>query len=119
MAPVTSPVPGDGGVYRRQTLRITDLTLVSDVLQGLRFEECLIIGPAIIVPISGTTIVNCQFDGPGPEAVFWPIDDDRSMIVGAIGARDVEFYGCRFQRIGIGVPRSQMHLYAQGFSRTD
>jgi hypothetical protein len=119
MSPVTSPVPGDGGAYRRQTIRIPDLTLVSDLLLNLRFEECLLIGPAILVPLGDTTIAGSQFDAPGPDALFWPIDEDRTEITGAIAAQSCEFHNCRFQRIGIGVPRSQMALYLKGFGMAD
>jgi hypothetical protein len=86
--------------YESQTVRITDLAVVEDKIEGKIFSNCQIVGPAMLVPM-GCTFTNCGFDVPNndPESLFIVVPD--RWLVGAIAVVGCEFYGCRFTRIGL------------------
>ena len=103
----SQPHPGTRE-YRNQTVRITDLAVTADLLEDLRFENSIIIGPAILGLVEAVSLVNCGFDAPGFDAMFWPVPQSRGAVMGVIGLKRVEFYSCRFQRIGFAVPEDDM-----------
>lgn len=105
--------PADG--YRNQFVRIPDLAVTDDVLRDLTFENCTIVGPAVLALLESTTISGCTWDGPF-DAFAWPIPEGRPWVIGAIGLVNVSFYGCRFQRIGLAFPESQNAAIRAGFS---
>jgi hypothetical protein len=114
-AEVTStPHPGTRE-YRRDTVRITDLVVTDDFIEDVRFENCQIIGPAVLAPLQGCTFYACEFDSQGPDELFWIIPPERSSFIGAIGLLRVEFYACRFQRIGLAVPKIMVEEFRSGF----
>lgn len=93
--------PGDR-TYRNTSVRLSELAVVSDMLRGLTFENCTIHGPAVMLPLEGTSIQNCTFDGTA-EGLIWVLEEGRQMIIGAIGVQECSFFGCRFQGIGLAV----------------
>ncbi len=111
MRTVTEPHPAVRE-YRNQAVRLADLTVTQDVLEHLRFENCMIIGPAILGLLDNLTMIDCGFDAPGPEAVLWKVDRDRGPVVGVIAVRDCAFYSCTFQRVGFAVGEDgYTHIY--------
>ena len=92
--------------YKNQTVRLADLTVTDDMLEHLRFENCVVIGPAVVAMLTDVALMHCTFDAPGADALVWEIPDQRTVVIGAIGARDVGFYSCRFQRVGFAVTAS-------------
>lgn len=98
--------PGDKS-YRNMVVRITDLTVNEDIIRDVTFENCQLIGPAILAPLGATSIMHCGFDGDA-DALIWSIPSDRTAVIGAIGAEDCTFSGCRFTRIGLAVPAGQV-----------
>lgn len=104
--------PGDRH-YRNQTVRLTDLAVTSDVIEGVTFENCQLIGPAIIVLLGTGELRDSGFDGEA-DAIIWPLGP-REQVIGAIALVDCNIVGCRFQRIGLGVPEGQMETVRQGF----
>ena len=104
--------PGDRH-YRNQTVRLSDLAVTSDVIEGVTFENCQIIGPAVIVLMGDGELRNSGFDGE-PEAVIWPLGD-REQVVGAIALVNCTIVSCRFQRVGLAVPAAQMEAVRTGF----
>lgn len=104
--------PGDRH-YRNQTVRLTDLAVTADVIEQITFENCQLIGPAIVVLLGNTELRDSGFDGD-VDAILWPIGD-RQQIIGAIALTNCSLIGCRFQRIGLAVPDGQMDLVRRGF----
>lgn len=51
MPTVVAPHPGTRE-YRNQLVRIAELTVLEDVIQDVRFENCVIVGPSV-QPCSG------------------------------------------------------------------
>lgn len=104
--------PGDRQ-YRNQLVRLSDLTVVRDVIEGVTFENCQIVGPAVVVLLDGITMSGCNFEGDA-ESVVWPIGS-RSRVMGAVGLKDCTIVGCQFQRIGIAIRDDQMDAMRVGF----
>lgn len=91
-----------GGHYANQTIRIPDLAVTDNVLRGLIFEGCHVMGPAILALIQNVTMNNSSFEGTA-DAVIWEVPEGRT-ILGVIGLENCEFYGCRFTNIGLALP---------------
>lgn len=103
----------DIGVYREQTVRLADLASLDDVLTELTFENCEIVGPAVVVLLGDTKVTDCHWTGD-PDAVLWPAHG-REQVVGAIGLRDCTITGCQFFRVGMLVPDDQLPIVRAGF----
>ncbi|TWH75353.1 hypothetical protein JD78_03909 [Modestobacter roseus] len=108
-AGVVTPHPGTRE-YRNQLVRIADLTVLEDVIRDVRFESCVIVGPAVLGLIDDVTLSGCRFNAPGPDALLWPVSASRGS-VGAVGLVNVEFRNCELQRIGIAVPEEQIEQF--------
>jgi hypothetical protein len=102
-----------GNHYRNQTIRLPDLAVTEDILTGLTFENCHIMGPAVFAPLGNTKIEGCSWDGDF-DALIWPIRADRE-IIGAIGLQDCELLGCRLSRLGLVVREDQVDQVRRGF----
>ena len=105
--------PSDN-TYRNTLIRITDLTVNEDVLRGLTFENCQIVGPAVLILLGKTLVQDCNWEAT-PESMIWVVEDDRDSVTGAIGLEDCEFYGCRFVRAGLAVKRMDLPKVLKGF----
>lgn len=99
--------------YRNQTVRLADLAVITDLLQGVTFENCVIVGPAVIVLMGTTSLSNSSFDGDA-EGLLWPFPDDRERLIGAVGLSDCTIVGCRLQRIGLAFPVGEQAKIMQG-----
>jgi hypothetical protein len=108
--------PGDR-TYRNQTIRLTDLTVVNDVIEGMTFENCNIIGPAVIAFLPPGELRNSGFDGD-EEGLLWDVGE-RQHIIGAIGLSGCTIVGCRFQRIGIVVRAADREFIRRGLGFPD
>ena len=106
--------PSDG-IYRNTLLRISDLAVTSDLLEGLTFENCQIVGPAVLGVLNNNTFVNCNWEGP-PEAIIWEVPEDRPVL-GVIGLQTCTFAGCHFQRISMAMNSPMAQLFREGISR--
>lgn len=98
-----TPPPISENQLRDRVVRLVDLAVVDDVIRGLRFTNCLVVGPAVIVPLGATSFVNSGFDGD-QDSLLWELSPQRQSILGAIGVEDCSFAGCRFTRIGLAGP---------------
>lgn len=108
--PATAP---SDGVYRDQTVRLTDLAALDDVIQGLTFEGCQIVGPAVVVLLGETRVTRCHWSGDA-QAIIWPAHG-RTEVVGAIGLKDCVLTDCELYRVGMLVPDEQMDAVRAGF----
>jgi hypothetical protein len=91
-------------VVRNQTVRIADFAVTEDVVTNHRFENCVIIGPAVVAPLESTSFVNSGFEAP-PDAILWELPPGRTLVIGAIGLVNCEFDRCKFTRIGLAGPK--------------
>lgn len=103
--------PSDA-TYRNQVVRLPDLAVTSDVIVGVTFENCTLVGPAVISLLDAVTMQGCTFDGD-PEGVLWPVGE-RRFVIGAIGLQDCMVVGCRLQRIGLAYPAPQEPMLRAG-----
>jgi hypothetical protein len=84
-----------GGVYY-----LADLAKDNGVIEGFRFEECHVKGPAVMVVQGELDLVNNTIEGD-PDAFLWEIQPDRERVTGAILIKDTTFEGCTFTNVGL------------------
>jgi hypothetical protein len=98
--------------YEDQTVRIADLAADTLALEGLEFERCEIVGPAVIVP-SGCRFLRCSYGilNEDPQTLFWPLAADRPM-QGAVLLEGCSFTDCEFRRVGLALAPEDI----EGFS---
>lgn len=110
------PLRGDRHV-RGEVLRLADLTVNTDIIEGYQFSNCRLIGPAVIALLEDVTITHCTWGTPNLEAMFWEVPPTRGdLVVGAIGVRDCLFSNCQFEMIGVAGPPEMRSKLEQGFS---
>ena len=100
-------------IYRNESVRLSDLTALEDVVDGVTFANCEILGPAVIVLLGDTHVNGCHWSGDA-EAIIWPAHG-RNEVVGAIGLKDCVLTDCELYRIGMLVPDEQMDAVRAGF----
>lgn len=104
--------PGDRH-YRNQVVRLPDLAVTTDVIQGVTFENCTIVGPAVVVMAGNGEMRGTSLDGD-PDAFLWPVGN-RDRVIGVIVLVDCTIVGCRLQRIGLAYPPEQEASVRAGF----
>jgi hypothetical protein len=97
------------------TLAISSLTVNTNILEGLTFQNCKLIGPAILVPLGNTTLAYCNL-GPDIDAVFWEILPGRHHVVGAIGLLNCTLSACTLVEIGLAGPPELRQALEQAVS---
>jgi hypothetical protein len=96
-----SPRPTSDGEFVNAVVRIADLTVINPILDGLTFSNCRILGPAVLLPMENVNVHSCQWDTPDPRALIWPLPEEGTQIVGAVGVRNCTFSRCSFAAIGM------------------
>lgn len=114
MAALVHHLPMPESSYRSQVIRVADLAVTSHLIAGVTFQDCLILGPAILGLQGSGTLSHCIFEG-GPEQMFWEVPEG-SFRIGAIGLIDCHFVGCRFEGIGFAAPRGVIDEFLRGLS---
>lgn len=102
-------------MHIREVVRLADLVVASPRLVDHRFEDCLIIGPAVLGTINGATIEECNFDGEADE-ILWVIEPHRAFIVGSIEVVQCEFLRCRFSMVGFAGDNSFIQAFKEGMA---
>lgn len=87
----------------------------SPVIEGRVFEDVLILGPAVIVPLGNFEMTSCNWQG-NVEGMF--LHPETSWIEGAIGVKDCVFRRCTFRKIGFTGGEDILGKIKQGFSDT-
>jgi cell division protein FtsB len=82
---------------------ITDLTRSDTMVRRWTFEDCDILGPAVVAPLVGTVIENPTYVGDRPEHIEWRTSPERAEHIGAIGLEDCVIRRCTFINIGVVV----------------
>lgn len=98
--------------YRDEEVRLADLAANDDVIAGVTFDNCTLVGPAVVLLIGGE-MKDCVLEGPN-DALFWPVGE-RNLVVGAIGLLDCALRSCRLRRIGIAYSPADEEMYRQEF----
>ena len=84
-------------------VRLADEADESGLIEGRTYEDAVILGPAILVPIENMTLDSNTFLGD-PNALFIEFPEG-SPIQGGIGLRNVTFRRCEFRNVAIaGTP---------------
>src|SRR4051794_34656937 len=95
------PTPGEA--YRNTVIRLPDLFVTTTELGNLTFENCRILGPAVLIP-RNCEFAQCSWEIPSIEAMYWEIDPRREAVLGAVGLTDCMFSMCTFALIGLAGP---------------
>jgi len=104
-----------GHHYRDQIVRLADLAMVSDIIVGQTFENCVLVGPAVVALLGATHFSNNTFDVPDVASALWSVPEGQQVIVGAVGLQDCNIVNCRWQRIGLAVLPGQREIIYQSF----
>lgn len=91
---------GNNKNYYGENIRLTELVGDDGVLEGFRFTDCQIKGPAVLVVQGEFNLVDNTIEGD-PEAFLWELSPDREWVLGAILVKDSTFEGCTFTNIGL------------------
>jgi len=86
-------------VHRREVVRLPELADRRSLIENHQFEDCEVLGPAILVPLDHVDFGDVAFDA-ALDAVFYEIEGDRGM-TGVIGLRRVSFRACRLRNVGV------------------
>ena len=82
-----------------EVVRIADLATATGVVVEHDFQGCLVVGPAVLVPLD-SAFLSCNLGGPDIDALFWLIPESRKVVVGAVAVQRCRFDGCRFENVG-------------------
>lgn len=106
--------PGDNH-YRNETLRLPDLAVVADTIVGQTFENCVLVGPAVVALLGTTEFLRNTLQSSNVAAALWAVPEGQDVIVGAIGLLDCTVINCRLQRIGLAILPGQREAIYRGF----
>ena len=80
--PLSVPEELRGALIANRTLRLVDAAS-SGMLSHKRFEDCIIVGPAMMLSIGLSQIIQCGLGPPGSlGGVLWVLPDPGKLIVG-------------------------------------
>ncbi|MBD1541001.1 hypothetical protein G9E11_01770 [Arthrobacter sp. IA7] len=100
----------------REVVRLSDLTVTDQKISGITFENCLIMGPAVVVMTGGDgTLQGCTFDGD-LDAILWEIPQSRGSVLGAIELESCHFIDCRFTLVGFAGPAEFLNKFRSGIA---
>lgn len=99
--------------YQDEVVRIADLVVVEDAIVSATFENCLILGPAIVNTIGNTLFDACTFNIPSGDV------DDMVIVApkpvqGVVNVVDVVFQHCEFIRVGFVGPEQMRQGFLDG-----
>jgi hypothetical protein len=107
--------PGPRTAIRNEVIRLPELAVTEPIIKDADFDNCLILGPAVVVPL-GVNFVSSTFEGD-PEALFWEVPKNRQNVVGAIALLNCTFNKCRFSGVGIAGPRDALEQFREAVSQ--
>lgn len=85
--------------FQSEVVRLADLAIVDTMLDGYEFNDCLLMGPAVVI-LTGEIEMDGINIGGDVQSVFWLIEPGRSLIVGGIAFTNSKFIDVRFQGVG-------------------
>jgi hypothetical protein len=112
---MTTPPTGNKE-FRDEVVRLAELTVTTNLLEGLTFVNCSVIGPGVLILLDHVTIQHCKWNAPDQSAVFWLIEPGRTFVVGGIGVQNCTFSACVFSQIGVAGDEALRQTLAEAFS---
>lgn len=107
--------PAEGPRYQWATVRLADLVVTSDEIADATFEDCVIVGPAVVMGF-GTAMTECVWPAD-PLTVIWPLTPNRPAVLGAIPLVRCRFIRCRFERVGLALDEADAAQLRDDFRR--
>ncbi|WEK57651.1 MAG: hypothetical protein P0Y52_14075 [Candidatus Brevundimonas phytovorans] len=110
-APITLELLGPGPEFTKASVWLPQLFMEtsragSPTIENLTFTECLIEGPAVLLPLAGCTFDGCNMGdahGDPRNLLLQPVGPQR--VTGAIPLKNCKFINCRFLGVGFtGTP---------------
>ncbi|GAA1909521.1 hypothetical protein GCM10009737_08510 [Nocardioides lentus] len=102
--------------YRNQAVRIADLTVTTVDIVDTVFDNCEVVGPAVLLTLEDVQISRCNFDAPDVDALIWPVPRRRTRVTGTVGLYRVSFTECMFRRIGLAAHEDAAPLLRATFT---
>lgn len=93
------------------SVRLADF---GSIITDQTFEDCEILGPAILAPRGSGGFYNCGWEGDA-DSLFWELPTGE-RIVGATVAENCVFTRCRFVNVGIAGTKDDIDRMRAGFS---
>jgi len=121
----TGPVPDDLGtrtVFEKVRVPIMQMVEAADVsglsIRGRRFIDCVISGPAVVIPMNDTVFDSCNMGETAGDVRNLFLRAAGPKIVGAIPLPGCVFEGCVFVGIGFAGDDGFVDRLASTLSRT-
>lgn len=103
----TGPTPSDlgvrdefKGVYISIPALLEAVVASGYPIEGRRFRDCVLMGPAILAMDDKTRLVNCQFGAVEGEERNLFVRPAGNAVVGAVSIAGCHFEGCLFTGLG-------------------
>jgi hypothetical protein len=109
---MATPPTGDAQ-FRNDVITIAELTVTGTELEDLTFSNCRILGPAVLVARE-TQFIECTWETPDINALFWLIEPGRDVVLGAVGLTRCVFSKCSFHSIGLAGPAEMREVLEGG-----
>lgn len=90
-------------VFKNKVVRLCELTVARSMLEGITFDHCHILGPAVIAVLDENEFSNTTFEGD-PDAMLWVVPPGRKRVLGAVGMRKCRMLSCRTTEVGFAGP---------------
>jgi len=94
---------GNGREYLGEDVRLTELAGDEGVIEGDRFKDCHVYGPAVLVVQGEFSLLDSEIEGDS-DAFLWEISPDRERVIGAILVKNTSFERCTFRNVGFAGP---------------
>lgn len=96
-----------GRTFQDEHVYLPSLAVTGPALEGYRFTNCVISGPAMVALLGTPTITGVTFDlgNMPPEAMFVEVPEGRALL-GVIGLVDVTIEACVMRQIAFVGPQS-------------
>jgi hypothetical protein len=88
------------------------------MLQNRVFENCKILGPAVLFPYHGCSFVGCQFEVIGGDVGALIIKSRGSGFMGALGLVNCRFTDCELISIGFTAPESTLRMMREAIAKS-
>jgi len=113
-APITLELLGPGPEYKKVSVWLPQLFMETSragslVIENRTFTDCLIEGPAVLLPLEGCHFDGCNMgDAHGDPRNLLLLPMGAQRVTGAIPLKNCKFINCRF--LGVGFTGAKAYL---------